>query len=169
MGLVSSSSVGSGPGGLPAAPTAGAAPVLRAARDVALKSFAEALPGRWVAVRGPGKGGRLEGTVRYAGLLTRLVPFFPRDGENFSFSREEVRVSLEDDGAVRAWLVPDRTELGVAGADLTAEGARLLPVAQGDPLARGWASWIATPKKRGGTHIDIDEQVRRLRALGYLQ
>ncbi len=151
------------------APTSAAAPLLRAARDVALRSFAEALPGRWVAVRGPGQGGRIQGTVRYAGLLTRLVPFFPRDGESISLSREEVRVSLHDDGAVRAWLVPDRTDLGVASADIQAGETRLLPVSQSDPLAMGWASWVAIPKKRTGAPVDLDEQVRRLRALGYLQ
>lgn len=151
------------------AETPGAAPALLAARDIVLRSFAAALPGRWVAVRGKGTGGRVEGAVRYAGVLTRLVPFFPRDGESFSFSRDEVRVSLRDDGSVRAWLVPDRTDLGVASAELAAEGTKLLPVPQSDTLAVGWASWIANERRREGSPADIAEQVRRLRALGYLQ
>jgi arylsulfatase A-like enzyme len=145
------------------------APALRAARDVVLRSFSDALPGRWVAVRGPGKGGSLEGTVLYSADLTRLVPFFPRDGEAFSFSRDAVRVSLRDDGAVRAWLVPDRTDLGVASADLSAAGERLQPITRKDATASGWASWVAEANRREGSPIDVEEQVRRLRALGYLQ
>jgi arylsulfatase A-like enzyme len=151
------------------APAADAGPALRAARDVVLRTFSGALPGRWVALRGPGAGGRIEGTVRYSGLLTRLVPFFPRDGETFAFSRDRVTASIRDDGAVRAWLVPDRTDLAVVAADLSTGAARLLPVAQTDPLAQGWASWTAAARRDAGQPPDVDEQVRRLRALGYLQ
>ena len=142
---------------------------LRAARDVALHAFAQALPGLWVALRGPGSGGRIEGGIRYSGPLTRLVPFFPRDGETLSFSRDEVRVSLLDDGAVRAWLVPDRVDLAVVSAAVAAAGSRLLPSAQQDPIAAGWSTWVANAKAKHGAPVDIDEQVRRLRALGYLQ
>jgi arylsulfatase A-like enzyme len=151
------------------AETPAALPALVAARDVVLRSFAAALPGRWVAVRGRGSGGRIEGTVRYGAALSRLVPFFPRDGESFSFAGDEARVSIRDDGSARAWLVPDRTELGVAAASLTAAGAKLLPVAQTDVLAPGWASWVAEERKTAGPAADVSEQARRLRALGYLQ
>jgi arylsulfatase A-like enzyme len=146
-----------------------AAPILRVARDVLLRSFADALPGRWVAARGPGGGGRIEGTVRYGGSLSRLVPLFPRDGETISFAGDTVRVSLVDDGTVRAWIVPNRTDLAVAAAELSAGATRLLPVARADPLAVGWASWTASVRRAAGAPADTDEQVRRLRALGYLQ
>ena len=144
-------------------------PALVAARDVVLRSFSAALPGRWVAVRGKGSGGRIEGTVRYGGAITRLVPFFPRDGEEFSFAGDAARVSIRDDGSARAWLVPDRTDLGVAAADLQAAGVKLLPVAQADVLAPGWASWVAEERRTAGPAVDVSEQARRLRALGYLQ
>ncbi|MGH9366850.1 MAG: sulfatase family protein, partial [Thermoanaerobaculia bacterium] len=149
--------------------TTAAAPALGEARDIVLRSFAAALPGRWVAVRGKGSAGRIEGTVRYSGLLTRLVPFFPRDSETFSFARDEVRVSLLDDGSARAWLAPDRTDLGVVSSQLSAGGSSLLPIPQTDTLAVGWATWAASEKRPEGKPPDIDEQVRRLRALGYLQ
>jgi hypothetical protein len=76
---------------------------------------------------------------------------------------------LLDDGSVRAWLVPDRVDLAVVSAEVTAGDSRLLPAAQEDPIAAGWSSWIANPKRRPGAPVDINEQVRRLRALGYLQ
>jgi arylsulfatase A-like enzyme len=142
---------------------------IRAARDVVLRTFSEALPGRWVAVRGPGRGGRLDGTVRYGGPLARLVPFFPKDGETFTLSGSAVRISFEDDGAVRAWLAPDPPGLSVGSADLAAGGAALAPVPLGDPMALGWATWSAAAKIRSGAPVDADEQVRRLRALGYLR
>ncbi len=151
------------------APEPASAGPLRAARDVVLRAFAPALPGLWVAVRGPGSGGRIEGEFRYSGPLTRLVPFFPRDGETVSFSKDDVRVSLIDDGAVRAWLAPDRADLAVVSADATAGDARLLPAAQAEPIAAGWSTWITSARTRQGAPVDIDEQVRRLRALGYLQ
>jgi arylsulfatase A-like enzyme len=151
------------------AETPAALPALVAARDAVLRSFSSALPGRWVAVRGKGSSGRIEGSVHYAGDLTRLVPFFPRDGETFAFSGGEARVSIRDDGSARAWLVPDRTDLGVVSAEFEAAGAKLLPVAQTDVLAPGWASWVANERKTSGQPVDVSEQVRRLRALGYLQ
>jgi arylsulfatase A-like enzyme len=151
------------------AATREALPVLAAAREVVWRSLRDALPGRWVAVRGRGAGGRIEGTVRYAGSPVRLVPLFPRDGETFALSGADARVSLWDDGSVRAWLVPDRLDLAVASADLTSGGGKLLPTAVADPLAPGWASWVAAGKRHAGAPIDVSEQVRRLRALGYLQ
>jgi arylsulfatase A-like enzyme len=142
---------------------------LRAARDVALRAFAEALPGLWVAIRGTGSGGRIEGRFRYSGPFARLVPFFPREEETISFSKDEVVVSLIDDGSARAWLVPDRTDLAVVSNEVTAGGDRLLPVAGQDPAGAGWSTWVAFPKLRTGARVDMDEQVRRLRALGYVQ
>ena len=144
-------------------------PALAEAREVVWRSLRDALPGRWVAVRGRGTGARIDGTVHYSGLLTRLVPLFPRDGETFAVTGDSVRVSLLDDGSVRAWLAPDRTDLGVASAELVSGGGRLLPTAVADPLAVGWASWTVAAKRRTGAHVDVSEQVRRLRALGYLQ
>ena len=147
---------------------AAAAP-LRAARDVALRAFAPSLPGLWAAVRGRGSRGRIEGRFRYSGPFTRLVPFFPRDQETISFSKDEVFISLIDDGSVGAWLVPDRSDLAVVSVQASAEGVRLLPVAQTEPVAAGWSTWVTNAKKRPGSKVDVDEQVRRLRALGYLQ
>jgi hypothetical protein len=80
-----------------------------------------------------------------------------------------VRISFEDDGAVRAWLAPDPPGLSVGSADLAAGGAALAPVPLGDPMALGWATWSAAAKIRSGAPVDADEQVRRLRALGYLR
>jgi arylsulfatase A-like enzyme len=154
-------------GNLAKRPDAG--PALAAARDVVLRSLAQSLPGRWVAVRGPGNGGRLEGAVRYGAKLERLVPFFLRDGETVTFRRDTVSVSLVDDGSVRAWLVPDRTDIPVANAQLRAGGLPLASVSE-DALAKpGWASWTAAPRRPASRPADAAEQVRRLKALGYLQ
>jgi arylsulfatase A-like enzyme len=154
-------------GNLARRPDAG--PALAAARDVVLRSFARALPGRWVAVRGPGNGGRLEGGVRYGAKLERLVPFFLRDGETVTFRGDTVAVSLVDDGSVRAWLVPDRTDVAVTSADLRAGGLPLANAAP-DALAKpGWTSWTASPRRPAPQPADAAEQVRRLKALGYIQ
>ncbi len=142
---------------------------LRAARDLVMRVFASALPGRWVAIRGPGSGGRIEGKFHCSGPVTRLIPLFLRDGETMSFSKDEVQISLLDDGSVRAWLVPDRAELAVVSAEVTAGGLRLLQIARGNPVAAGWSTWVTSAKRAPDSKVDVDEQVRRLRALGYLQ
>jgi len=152
-----------------AAPSARAA--LLAARQAVLDSFQAALPGRWVAVRGPGGGGRIEGVVRYRARPERIVPLFLREGEHLAVSGDEVRVSLVDDGTPRAWLVPERSDLGVVAVELSAAGTPLPGLESADGLRSqaGWSSWTVRAARPASTPGEVDEQVRRLRALGYLQ
>jgi arylsulfatase A-like enzyme len=141
------------------------------ARQAVFESLRRVLPGRWIGVRGPGRGGRIEGVVRYRGRPERIVPLFLRDGESLTVNGDEVRVSLEDDGTPRAWLVPDRADLGVAAVEVTAAGTPLLARESVDGLASGagWASWTVVAPRPASAPGAADEQVRRLKALGYLQ
>jgi len=92
-------------------------------------------------------------------------------GESLEAAGAEVRVSLNDDGTPRAWLVPDHAELEVVGAELSAEGAALPARGSTDrlPQGSGWATWKVDGTKGTATPAEIDEQVRRLKALGYLR
>lgn len=147
---------------------------LRMARDVLLRTFADSIPGRWVAVRGAGTGGRLVGRVRYSLPLERLVPFFPRPGERISFSERQVDVSLVDDGSLRAWLAPAPEEPAVIEADFASGEVPIRRVAdrQGLASATGWVTWQARATPHAAAvpaTAEVEEQQRRLRALGYLR
>lgn len=147
---------------------------LRMARDVLLRTFADSVPGRWVAVRGAGTGGRLVGRIRYSSPLERLVPLFPRPGETISFSDRYVDVSLVDDGSLRAWLAPAPEEPGVVEAEFMSGDLSIRRMAdrQGLASATGWVTWqtrAALQAPAVPATEEVEEQQRRLRALGYLR
>ncbi len=144
---------------------------LRGARDLALAHMSAITAGRWTALRGAGGGGTITGRVRYAAPPRQVLPFFLRQGETVSAEGDAVTVRLQDDGAVRGWVIPGQAALRVLGADLTVAG-RALTHAGWQPgagaLAPGsWAEWPATlPRTR---EVVSSEYIRRLRALGYIQ
>jgi arylsulfatase A-like enzyme len=144
---------------------------LRGARDVALAHLGTIRPGRWLAVRGAGRGGTIGGRVRFAAAPRQVLPFFLHQDEELRLSGDTVEVRLRDDGAVRGWLIPDQPELRVLSIELTAGGRALTrsgwqPGAGALPPA-SWAEWPNTrPPSR---EVVSSEFIRRLRALGYIK
>ena len=144
---------------------------LRRAHNLASRYVSGKIGGLWLAVRGPGHGGRTDVSFALPGIETaHVIPFFWRDGDAVRPQKGALEVHVADDGITRVAVVLGVDEASARALQvLPKDGAASAHLRRPGPDEEGAFAWYEKESRPAASAAaGRTEMLFRLRALGYI-